>query len=707
MNQPRQWSDPAHSSAEPPSQPATETPKPSAFARLRPHSKASDALDDARRSLSEIGQDRSARSTYSPITRPVAATVLQDGEELDILPSLDEPDATATYTPASAPSALNTSTRTHTNPFAALLAFLVAIVRSIDLSLFRDVRRFLAHPGAFFWFQRTAPGETKRGASHDAMTHVVRRFGAHTAVLSLAVLVVLFGGFTGITRAQAQGESDYANASDGASNGGSVTTLGSEQELYLNTLGVAQTDKPRRIEVYTWKKGDSLKSVAAAHSIDMDTLLYANHLFDPDQTFDNEGGKKLAIPPVNGMLHIVERHIAGRPDDTIESIAQQYQVDPKVIIGFAQNNVTADSKLSAGQEIMVPGGKRPARDTILNYIVRNGDTLKSIAAKFGLDVRTIAENNDINGEVKVGDSLTIPQGIGLVIKGKTTQSIDGLAWYFGNISPDSIRQYPGNASKFDANGHPVNGENIFIPGGVIPTPTPTPIPTPTPRPTATPVPVVVQKPNSAPAPAAAAAKSGNAPAASAPKSSGSNAAAPYANAPISSGNKAPAAAPPKSSGNFGGGLSSQQAGTFNQPGGNTGYVAPSSNGVATGHFIWPITGTITTPFWLGRPASQGGPHTGIDIATTYGTPVKAADGGLVVYASWSIYGYGNFVIIDHGNGFTSRYGHLSGFAVGAGQRVSQGQVIGYEGSTGNSTGPHCHFEITVNNSVHNPMSFLP
>jgi murein DD-endopeptidase MepM/ murein hydrolase activator NlpD len=98
-------------------------------------------------------------------------------------------------------------------------------------------------------------------------------------------------------------------------------------------------------------------------------------------------------------------------------------------------------------------------------------------------------------------------------------------------------------------------------------------------------------------------------------------------------------------------------------------------------------------------------HEGIDIAVPSGTPVAAAASGTVITAGW-LGGYGNLVVIDHGNGLATAYGHNSSVTVGAGQSVAQGQVIAYSGSTGHSTGPHVHFEVRVNGSAVDPLGYL-
>jgi murein DD-endopeptidase MepM/ murein hydrolase activator NlpD len=117
---------------------------------------------------------------------------------------------------------------------------------------------------------------------------------------------------------------------------------------------------------------------------------------------------------------------------------------------------------------------------------------------------------------------------------------------------------------------------------------------------------------------------------------------------------------------------------------------------AAGMFSWPVTGTITSPFgWRSNPFG-GSPefHQGLDIAAPTGTTVTAAAGGTVIMAQW-YGGYGNYILIDHGGGYSTGYGHLSAIYVSTGQSVQRGQAIGAVGSTGQSTGPHLHFEVRI------------
>ena len=124
-------------------------------------------------------------------------------------------------------------------------------------------------------------------------------------------------------------------------------------------------------------------------------------------------------------------------------------------------------------------------------------------------------------------------------------------------------------------------------------------------------------------------------------------------------------------------------------------------------YIWPCYGTISSYFGSRSSPTAGAStnHKGIDIAVSTGTSVMATSGGTVTVAGWQS-GYGYVVYIDHGNGVVSRYGHLSKILVSVGQTVSQGDVIARSGNTGNSTGPHLHFEIRVNGTAVNPLSYL-
>ena len=129
----------------------------------------------------------------------------------------------------------------------------------------------------------------------------------------------------------------------------------------------------------------------------------------------------------------------------------------------------------------------------------------------------------------------------------------------------------------------------------------------------------------------------------------------------------------------------------------------SGGAVGFGTFVWPANDHYLSGFDY-TPAAN---HWGIDLAGNEGEGVYATDAGVVVYAGWNNYGYGNMILIDHGGGFQSLYAHLSGLNVGCGQSVGQGDVIGAIGNTGNSSGSHLHFEIMTSSYKINPFDVLP
>ena len=132
----------------------------------------------------------------------------------------------------------------------------------------------------------------------------------------------------------------------------------------------------------------------------------------------------------------------------------------------------------------------------------------------------------------------------------------------------------------------------------------------------------------------------------------------------------------------------------------TASVTQSSPSSSSG-FIWPVSGPVVSGFgWR-----WGRMHEGIDVGVGYGTPIRAVASGTIITAGWEG-GYGNLIVIDHGGGLATAYAHQSSFAVGYGQHVEQGQVIGYVGCTGHCFGPHVHFEVRINGAPVDPLGYL-
>ena len=150
-------------------------------------------------------------------------------------------------------------------------------------------------------------------------------------------------------------------------------------------------------------------------------------------------------------------------------------------------------------------------------------------------------------------------------------------------------------------------------------------------------------------------------------------------------------------------LAAQNNSSSGSSGGSSSGSIGSGGYVSTGNFTWPVPGFTN----ISCGYSSG--HKAIDISgggrTIYGTPIVAADSGKVVTATYH-YSYGNYVMIDHGGGYSTLYAHASSLAVSAGQTVTKGQTIAYVGSTGNSTGPHLHFEVRVNGNRQNPFNWF-
>jgi murein DD-endopeptidase MepM/ murein hydrolase activator NlpD len=251
------------------------------------------------------------------------------------------------------------------------------------------------------------------------------------------------------------------------------------------------------------------------------------------------------------------------------------------------------------------------RAEVIEYTVKSGDTISTIADTFGVSIDTIRWANDLKSvkDIKMGQTIKILPVTGITHKVQPGDTIYSIAKKY-DTSAQGIVDWPYNSFANDETFELAVGQVLVVPDGVMPKEQPT-----APRPT-----------------------------------------------------------------------------YFAQ-------VPPAGSVTGTGQFVWPTGGRITQAFrWY---------HKGIDIANADAPPILAADSGTVMITGWpDPWAYGNRILIDHGNGFSTLYAHLSAIYVSPGQAVSRGQVIGKMGSTGRSTGTHLHFEIRRNGEAEDPLGFL-
>ncbi len=531
---------------------------------------------------------------------------------------------------------------------------------------------------------RVQTREAKQAASIWAS-----RYATHAVILILLLGIALMGGFKGLT-VQAASVTGPAASNDQSQFGPNDISASFNTYSALDGTAAAKADVANRVQIitsfpdrvkgYTVQTGDTLATIASKFGVDKPTLMWANHIVDPDA--DLTPGSTLLVLPIKGMYHTVQ---AG---DTVESIAATYQVEPAAITGYKANKLQPPYALNVGDAIIVPGGSIPARDHIISYKPHPGETINAIAQKFGLTVSTLLLANPSLGD---GSSLSsdttmyVPPIDGIVHPVAAGDTIDSIAAYYG-VSIQAVVDFAPNHLKV---GQPLAADTtVIVPGGVIPAP-----PAP-PADNVQPAGTIVADVNSTSLSAAA------------PQATSSARQQPSSRSGVrsdsSSTKKATSAATPKPA-------ATQPAATATPTGPTKAVIAAAKrvntgSGLAHGSFIWPAAGVITQGFWAWE---WGHRHGGLDIANNSGTPLVAADGGTVIEAGWNPYGFGNCVVIDHGNGFKTLYGHMRNRpAVWVGERVSRGQYLGPMGSTGNSTGPHVHFAIYYNGILRDPLNYL-
>ena len=272
---------------------------------------------------------------------------------------------------------------------------------------------------------------------------------------------------------------------------------------------------------------------------------------------------------------------------------------PPEVLSASTDNSSTSTNLSAN------------RENILDYQVQDGDTISSIADKFGVSTNTILWQNKLTDvdSIKIGETLQILPVTGVAHTVQKGDTVESIAKKYGLPSSEALVEFPFNTFTNDETFELAIGQTVIVPNGVKPS---------------------------------------------------------------SQGSFAPAIAV---------------------------QITPNAGSVvASGSFVWPTQGVITQGFYWYHP--------GVDIANAGAPNILAADGGRVVAEGWDNTGYGNRIIIDHGNGMQTLYAHMSAFYVTLGQSVNRGDLIGRMGSTGHSTGTHLHFEIHINGIHANPLNYL-
>jgi murein DD-endopeptidase MepM/ murein hydrolase activator NlpD len=509
-------------------------------------------------------------------------------------------------------------------------------------------------------------------SSRRAAARWVTRYATHVVIVLIVGLMVAVGSLTGMTQGSYSGAlsadsdlgTDHIEADHEHDVAGAKPDLDSSEfeitlpRTELNGSNVSTNPETSAqsgnaptagsITKYTIAKGDTIASVAKAFKVMPETIMGSNGIYDSAQ--DLTAGETLNIPPVDGMYYVPAE------GDTLEGIAQRFGVHPEVIASYAPNNIAAGG-VKTGQALVVPGGMMPPRDVTLIYTVNPGDTLRDIAARFGVDVPTMINSNDIPDpdSLQIGSELRVLPVAGIEYKVKKGDTLRDIAERTG-VSPQMIIDYSPNRLALDSVLQ--IDQVMLVPGG---------------KPERIPEPVVVV--------------------ASKPKPATNNSAAGGSKSSSSTQKVKPKVevTPQKATAKA---VAKQPAKAVAKPVSNT----PK---VATGRMVWPVQGRITQYF-----SSR---HNGLDIAIAAGTPIHAADAGKIIWSGWRTDGLGYCVIIDHGNGLTTIYGHMIRQPpVRVGQYVDRGQVIGNIGSTGHSTGPHVHFMVKVGGgrNYRNPLSYL-
>jgi murein DD-endopeptidase MepM/ murein hydrolase activator NlpD len=425
--------------------------------------------------------------------------------------------------------------------------------------------------------------------------------------------------------------------------------------------------------------GETLSAIAARYNISVNDIVRANGLTNPDVIF---AGQTLIIPRTIGTtgdsVHVVQS------GESLSVIARRYGITADQI---AQANSISDiNRIYAGQHLLIPSGggaesapaataettgteASAATASGIAHTVRLGDTLYRISLVYGVAVDDIIAANSLNNPnaLVLGQELRIPS---VASEGTQTHVIRS-----GETLAEIAIRYNTTVDGI-ATSNGISNPSRIYPGQVLTIPSPGAVARDYPAQSATTH--TVQQGDTL---GRIALRYGVTVTALATANGITNPARIYAGQVLS----IPSASAGTAStlyASYGPGLCSAQAGHG-----------------GTGYFIRPMRGYVISQYF--HPW-----HPGIDLAIPAGSKVYAADGGTVVYAGWNPAGYGNLIILDHGSGWRTYYAHLSQIHVSCGDWVPRGSIIAASGNTGNSTGPHLHFEMLRYGVPVNPAGYL-
>lgn len=351
----------------------------------------------------------------------------------------------------------------------------------------------------------------RRGAAAPLASRLLSRLLPHLVVLAITLAVVSGRGFwnPALRTSAARLETDPAPDFSVPRTADPLTVVSAEPGAntgYFTRSALPATTFRLQIALYETRAGETVNQVAGRFKLAPATILWANNLQDPLKVLPT--GTKLKIPPVDGMLHRVQSN------DTLELIAAKYQVGVSTITGYRPNNISGPADLVPNQYILVPGGRLPARDRTELYTVRSGDTLWTIADRFGINSTTIAWANQLTSvdRLAVGQPLVIPPVDGVLLRAAPGDTVASLAEKYG-VKASDITDFAPNG--LGGGVEIVPGQDIMVPGGTPPAPPPVvAAPPPPPEPaapppnTAPPVPAAAPPPPPASAPPAASGRLG-------------------------------------------------------------------------------------------------------------------------------------------------------------------------------------------------------